>query len=234
MNTQTVKQPEGTGLKGREVLGTGMEVYSNARDPYCHQLRFALRIKNVRPQFIEVKDTGRPPATLRDINPRCKDHAVPTLVERDLVIYHPDILMRYIDDRFPSPPLFPQHPGELARYNIQLWQIKENIVEPCDAILAGKNRYKSSKLESNLLSEVVMLTYRDEERFAISEHPKTRLPDMIDCMLAPVLWRFSVLGMNIPSNVTKYRKLTSYMQWLFRQPAFIESCTEAELEMFTD
>ena len=228
------KQTKKQSGKNNSALGAGIQLYSNASDHYCHRARFALLVKNVKVAIVEVKDPSKPQQILRDLNPYFKNHPVPTLVERDLVLYHPTIVLQYINDRFPYPPLTPQVPANLAKHRMQIWRIEKDIVARCDSILTGKNRYRALKVESELLNQLVSLSYYDEERFNAPNDEDERSLDMIDCILAPVLWRLAVLGITLPGNAKRYQKLMSYMKWLFAQDAFMKSCSSEELEMLAE
>lgn len=228
------KQTKKRANKDENALGAGIRLFSNASDPYSHRTRFALQVKNVKVEIIEVIDPSRPPQVLRDLNPYFKNHPVPTLVERELVLYHPSVVLQYINDRFPYPPLLPQVPAQLAKYRMQIWRIEKDIVARCDSILTGKNRYKALKVENEFLNQLVALSYDDEGRFSPPDEEDERFVDMIDCILAPVLWRLAVLGITLPSNAKKYQKLKYYMKWLFAQDVFMKSCTLEELDMLAE
>ena len=52
---------------------------------------------------------------------------------------------------------------------------------------------------------------------------------LVDCCVAPILWRLKEVGITLPDKSTK--PLQKYMQTMFEREAFRESLTEAELEM---
>ena len=51
---------------------------------------------------------------------------------------------------------------------------------------------------------------------------------LLDCSMAPLLWRLPVLGVEIPSSC---QGLQSYMQRLFQRDSFKASLTETEKQM---
>lgn len=54
---------------------------------------------------------------------------------------------------------------------------------------------------------------------------------LVDCCVAPLLWRLPVLGIELPPQA---QALSDYAQRIFQWPAFDESLTEAEREMVAE
>ncbi len=63
------------------------------------------------------------PEDLLDLNPY---HTTPTLIDRDLVLYDSRVIMEYLDERFPHPPLMPVDPVSRARARLALYQIEHD------------------------------------------------------------------------------------------------------------
>ena len=78
-----------------------MTLFSAPGDPWSHRTRIVLAEKSIGIDVVEV-EPGRYPEDLLDLNPY---HTVPTLVDRDLVLYDSRVIMEYLDERFPHPPL---------------------------------------------------------------------------------------------------------------------------------
>ena len=68
-----------------------MTLYSRAEDARCHRVRFVLAEKALAVRIVET-DPAHPPEDLIDLNPY---QTVPTLVDRDLVVYEPGIVCEY-------------------------------------------------------------------------------------------------------------------------------------------
>ena len=64
--------------------------------------------KGVTVDIVEV-DPSNKPEDLAEINPY---NTVPTLLDRDLVLYESTVIMEYLDERFPHPPLTPADPTD--------------------------------------------------------------------------------------------------------------------------
>ena len=201
---------------------SSMTYYSDAQDHYSHRVRIVLAEKGVSVEIVDV-DPSNKPEVLAELNPY---NALPTLVDRDLSLYETKVMMEYLDERFPHPPLLPVYP--VARAQSRLWMHRiENDWSPLvDTILSTRSVDKAEKsrkeLKENLLTVAPIfgeLPYFMSEEFTI-----------VDCCLAPILWRLKVLEIELPK--TKQAKpLLDYMDRLFTRESFQESLTELEKEM---
>ena len=63
------------------------------------------------------------PGELSDLNPY---NNVPTLVDRELVLYEPNVMMEYLDERFPHPPLLPVYPVSRAQSRLMMHRIQKD------------------------------------------------------------------------------------------------------------
>ena len=70
---------------------------------------------------------GNLPEDLLDLNPY---HSVPTLVDRDLVLYDSRVIIEYLDERFPHPPLMPVDPVARAQFRVALYRIERDWYTP--------------------------------------------------------------------------------------------------------
>ena len=98
-----------------------MSLYSADAEPTSHAIRVVLAEKAVNVEINFVSEDDERPEDLHALNPY---DSILTLVDRDLVLYEPQIIMEYLDERFPHPPLMPVDPvtranSRLFRYRIQ-------------------------------------------------------------------------------------------------------------------
>ena len=93
-----------------------MTLYSRAVDARCHRVRLVLAEKALATRIVET-DLVRPPEDLIDLNPY---QTVPTLVDRDVVVYKPNIICEYIDERFPHPSMASTDPVSRAHARLAL------------------------------------------------------------------------------------------------------------------
>ena len=83
-----------------------MTLYSDPNDIESHQVRIVLAEKGVTVDVIQV-DESHPSEDLAALNPY---NTLPTLVDRELVLYQSSVILEYLDERFPHPPLLPVYP----------------------------------------------------------------------------------------------------------------------------
>jgi RNA polymerase-associated protein len=102
----------------------------------CHRVRLVLAAKGVTYDLIPV-DPQNPPEDLIDLNPY---HSVPTLVERDLVLYAASVVSEYLDERYPHPPLMPIDPLSRARLRLAMLRIEHDWVPQVQAIQLGNKQ----------------------------------------------------------------------------------------------
>lgn len=114
-----------------------------------------LAAKGVTYDFVPV-DPQNPPEDLIDLNPY---HSVPTLVERELVLYAASVVSEYLDERYPHPPLMPVDPLSRARIRLAMLRIEHDWVPQVQAIqLGNKTRAEAGRKRlKELLTSAVPL-----------------------------------------------------------------------------
>lgn len=197
-----------------------MTLFSKPTCIHSHRTRLVLSEKNIN---IEVASVDGPdlPEDLMDLNPY---HTVPTLVDRDLVLYDSRVIIEYLDERFPHPPLMPVDPVTRAKFRLALFRIEMDwyqLAEQFDAEGDRKLPAKSKKmLRESILASV--------ELFAVMRYFLSEDFSLVDCSIAPILWRLPVYGIDLGSQA---EPIENYMKRVFDRPSFQESLTELEQEM---
>ena len=197
-----------------------MTLFSKPTCIHSHRTRLVLSEKNIN---IEVASVDGPdlPEDLMDLNPY---QTVPTLVDRDLVLYDSRVIIEYIDERFPHPPLMPVDPVTRAKFRLALFRIEMDwyqLAEQFDAEGDRKLPAKSKKmLRESILGSV--------ELFAAMRYFLSEDFSLVDCSIAPILWRLPVYGIDLGSQA---EPIETYMKRVFDRPSFQESLTELEQEM---
>jgi RNA polymerase-associated protein len=197
-----------------------MTLFSHADDMYSHQTRIVLAEKGVGVD-IHLVDLANLPEDLIDLNPY---GTVPTLVDRELALYEAKIIIEYLDERFPHPPLMPVYPVARGRSRLMMHRIENDWYSLAKIILTGsaEDAAKARKdLKEGLLSVAPVLNempYFTSEEFSL-----------VDCYLAPLLWRLPVFGIELEGQGSK--ELKTYMLRLFERDSFQASLTEAEREL---
>ncbi|MBU2887633.1 glutathione S-transferase N-terminal domain-containing protein [Gilvimarinus agarilyticus] len=201
---------------------SSMTLFSGPSDHYSHRVRIVLAEKGVSVDTVEV-DTDSKPRELADLNPY---NSLPTLVDRDLSLYESKVIMEYLDERFPHPPLLPVYPVARAQSRLWMYRLERDWAPKVDAILQDPNGTNSDKVRKDLLDSLLSIApIFSEMPFFMSDEFT-----IVDCCLGPILWRLEMLGVAIP-NTRQSQPLTQYMERLFSRDSFQQSLTEAEREM---
>ncbi|MGH8292840.1 MAG: glutathione S-transferase N-terminal domain-containing protein [Gammaproteobacteria bacterium] len=198
---------------------TAMTLYSRATDPHCHRVRLVLAEKGIAMDIVNIEGS-KLPEDLLELNPY---NSVPTLVDRELALYEPRIIMEYLDERFPHPPLMPVDPVARARFRLALYRIERDWYALVDDIerSPGKPHARARKL----LREGLLAA---SDAFAVKPFFLSDEFSLVDCSLAPILWRLARYEIDIPAQA---KALQKYAERLFQRPAFKSSLTEAERDM---
>lgn len=198
-----------------------MTLYSGSDDVYSHQVRIVLAEKGVNFEAIEVVGNQQPPEDLIDLNPY---NTVPTLVDRELVLFESPIIMEYLDERFPHPPLMPVYPVARARSRLMMHRVEKDWYSLMKTILNGKER-EAEKARKELTESLLTLApVFSETPYFLSEEFS-----LIDCCLAPLLWRLSAMGISLNGRGAK--EVSQYMELLFERDSFQASLTDSEREL---
>lgn len=197
-----------------------MTLFSRPTDIHSHRTRLVLAEKNIN---IEISNIPGPelPEDLLDLNPY---HTVPTLVDRDLTLYDSRVIVEYLDERFPHPPLMPVDPVTRAQFRLALFRIETDwysIAEEAEGNAEGKLGTKSRKM----LRESIL---QSAELFAARSYFLSDEFSLVDCTIAPLLWRLPVYGIELGSGASA---IEEYMKRVCARRSFQQSLTELEQEM---
>lgn len=199
-----------------------MTFFSDPRDHYSHRVRMVLAEKGVTVDIVEV-DPSNKPEDLAEINPY---NSVPTLLDRDLVLYESTVIMEYLDERFPHPPLLPVYPVARAQSRLLIHRIEKDWSGRVDLLMAGKGRETIlDKARNELRESIISIAPIFAETLFFMNDEFT----LVDCCVTPILWRLNALDIKLPERST--RPMQKYMQTMFERDSFRASLTEPELEM---
>lgn len=202
---------------------SAMTLFSDACDHYSHRVRIVLAEKGVNVDLIDI-DPKHKPEELADLNPY---NTLPTLVDRDdLSLYESKVIMEYLDERFPHPPLLPVYPVARAKSRLWMYRLERDWSPQVDTILHSKNKEHVAKARKELKESFMGIApIFSEMPFFMSEEFT-----IVDCCLAPILWRFPFMEIDLPKT-KQTQPLLDYMARLFDRPAFRESLSDAERDM---
>lgn len=196
-----------------------MTLFSDPQCPYCHRVRIVLAEKNITVDIVDV-DAQDLPDELMDFNPY---GTVPTLVDRELRLYESRIIMEYLDERFPHPPLLPVDPVSRASSRLYMYRVDQDWYNLMDKILKGlevETEEARKQLRDNLIATAPVFGAKP---FFMSDEFS-----LVDCSIGPLLWRLPMMGIEIPAQA---KGLLHYAARMFERPAFQASLSEAEQEM---
>jgi len=185
-----------------------------------HQVRFVLREKGITTDIQDV-DGKKIPEDLIALNPYA---SIPTLTDRELVIYDSGVIIEYLDERYPHPPLMPVSPVDRAKIRLALVSLEADIVSTAielDAALGSRN-------ENSLRKKLKSMLNASLDLFSANKYFLNDELTVIDCVLAPILWRLEYFGISLSKE---HKDITDYMERVFSRETFQNSLSEDEEEM---
>ncbi|WP_085745357.1 glutathione S-transferase N-terminal domain-containing protein [Pseudomonas sp. R45(2017)] len=195
--------------------------YSDPADHYSHRVRIVLAEKGVSAEIIFV-EAGRQPPKLIEVNPY---GSLPTLVDRDLALWESTVVMEYLDERYPHPPLMPVYPVARANSRLLIHRIQRDWCGLVDLILDSRTKEAARAAARKELRESltgVSPLFADKPFFLSEEQ------SLVDCCLLPILWRLPILGIELPRPA---KPLLDYMERQFAREAFQASLSGVERDM---
>lgn len=197
-----------------------MTLFSNPTCFQSHRARLVMAEKSISIDVVDV-DGVNLPEDLLDLNPY---HSVPTLVDRDLVLYDSRVIIEYLDERFPHPPLMPVDPVTRAQFRLALFRIERDWYSQAELIEDAADKRAATRARKILTESIVAST----QVFAMKKFFLSDEFSLVDCSIAPILWRLPVYGITLDSAAAPVQK---YMDEVFSRPSFQLSLTELEQEM---
>ena len=196
-----------------------MNLYSTATSIYCHRTRIVLAEKDIAHESIIV-DPKHLPEDLIDLNPYS---SLPTLVDRDLVLYNSRVIMEYLEERFPHPPLMPVGPVARAQTRLALFRV-ENDWYPLAEIIETKGEKAAVKARKELMESIAA----SADVFSAMPFFLSEEFSLVDASIAPLLWRLPHYGIELPRAA---KAVVAYGERIFDREGFQLSLTEGEREL---
>jgi len=197
-----------------------MTLLSGKLDIYSHCCRIVLIEKDIDCgiEFVSADDD---PGRVGEHNPYGE---TPTLVDRDVALYNMWVIIEYLDERFPHPPLMPVDPITRAKTRLIVSRLTRDWLEPIYR-LGGRSDFSiSAELRKNLHDGLVALSPIFAEKPFFLGHEYS----LVDAYFAPLLWRLPALGVELPKQA---EPIYEYGESLFKRPAFVDSLSDLELEL---
>ena len=202
---------------------TSMALFSDPLDHYSHRVRIVMCEKGVTSEIIDT-DSNNLTAEILEVSPYAE---LPVLVDRDVCLYDSGILMEYLDERFPHPPLLPVYPVSRAHIRLFIQRIEKDWCGIFDELLEGNlSPVKAKKAKVELKSQILgMSQILKEKPFFMSDDFS-----LIDCCIAPILWRLPLVDIELKKDA-KSKPIYAYMERVFTKKCFIDSLSELEREI---
>lgn len=197
-----------------------MTLYSGTQDILSHRVRIVLAEKGVSYEVSYVESRNKP-EDLLELNPY---GTVPTLVDRELVLYDANIIAEYLDERFPHPPLMPVYPVARAKARLVIYRIDREWAPLIRKLEGGKpvEMKQAGKELAGYLAQLAPIF--NNSHFFLNEEFS-----LVDCCMGPILWRLPMWGITLPTAEAK--ALNKYAERVFERDSFQSSLTEIEHDL---
>jgi RNA polymerase-associated protein len=196
-----------------------MTLFSDRTDIYSHRVRLVLAEKGINVDIIYV-DPATPPEDLIELNPYA---TVPTLVDRDLVLYDSQVIMEYLDERFPHPPLMPVDPVSRGSTRMTLRRIQRDWDSLVDVLERDSSQAAAKARKELQESLTVIAPIFEQKPFFMGDEFS-----LMDCAVVPILWRLPKYGIELPPST---KALKDYASRIFKMDSFQASLSDMEREM---
>ena len=197
-----------------------MSLYSEPTDLQSHCVRIVIAEKALAVDIVDLKFEDRAEELL-SLNPY---QSVPTLVDKNLVLYQLNIILEYLDERFPHPPLMPVYPVARAETRLRLSRIEKDLFGLYQQIMTAKEEAYRTLARQQLRDSLITIAPAFKNNSYILSDELT----LVDCCLSALLWRLSYAGIELPNHA---RAVTEYAQRMFERETFYSSLSSAEHEM---
>ena len=199
-----------------------LTLFSDPSDHYSHRIRIVLAEKDETVEIVDITSDNAA-EELPDVNPYL---SLPTLVDRDLMLYEPAGIAEFLDERFPHPPLLPVYPVARAEIRQFIHRVESDWCPWVDIIIRDQDKDQIATAREGLRSSLTSIApiFADKPYFMSEEFT------LVDCCLGPILWRLGLLGIEMP--VTRQTApLHDYMKRVFSRDSFKLSLTDQEKSM---
>ena len=201
---------------------SSMTFFSDPADHYSHRVRIVLAEKGVTVHIVDVQGNDKP-EDLAQLNPY---NEVPTLVDRELTLFQANVIMEYLDERFPHPPLLPVYPVARAQSRQLIHRVERDWCVHVDALVRGTEKEATLNKRRKELRDtlITVAPLFGESPFFMNEEFT-----LVDCVVAPIFWRLPSLGIDLPAK--QCAPIIEYAERMYDRDSFQASLTEQEREL---
>lgn len=195
-----------------------LTLFSDPSDHYSHRIRIVLAEKDVTVEIVDITSDNASDE-LPDVNPYL---SLPTLVDRDLMLYEPAVIAEFLDERFPHPPMLPVYPVARAEIRQLIHRIEKDWCVHVNTLLKSDDNDQADRSREALTTSFLAVApvFKDLDFFMSADLT------LADCCIAPVLWRLPQLGIELKGQA--FEPMRDYMRRIFSRAGFRASLTETE------
>lgn len=198
-----------------------MALFSDGASHLSHCVRIVLAEKDITVEIIDTHPSDIP----EEVSEHNPYNSLPTLVDRELALYDAWIMMEYLDERFPHPPLLPVYPVTRAQTRLLHRRMDKDWGALIATIEQGEKAAANKAVKELRDTLTAIAPIFNEKPYFMNDELT-----LVDCCLVPILWRLPALGIDLPNN-KQTKPLHDYMERMFKRRAFRASLSEQEKEM---
>jgi len=198
-----------------------MALFSDGASHLSHCVRIVLAEKDITVEIIDTHPSDIP----EEVSEHNPYNSLPTLVDRELALYDAWIMMEYLDERFPHPPLLPVYPVTRAQTRLLHRRMDKDWGALIATIEQGEKAAANKAIKELRDTLTAIAPIFNEKPYFMNDELT-----LVDCCLVPILWRLPALGIDLPNN-KQTKPLHDYMERMFKRRAFRASLSEQEKEM---
>lgn len=195
-----------------------LTLFSDPADHYSHRIRMVLAEKAISFDLVDVLQESAS-QELAELNPYL---SLPTLVDRELMLYEPLVMAEFLDERFPHPPMLPVYPVARAEIRQLIYRIENDWCRHVNVLISGASGNDTDLARSALTESFASVApvFKEMDYFMSQELT------LADCCIAPILWRLPLL--NISLTEPAFKPMNQYMRRVFSRKGFVASLSEHE------
>jgi glutathione S-transferase len=111
-----------------------LTLYDAARCPYCARARIALAEKGIEHEVLEIDLADRP----QWIYEKNETGRVPVIEEDAWILPESSVILEYLEERYPDPPLLPADPADRALARVWIFR-HDDFTKPYYALRRGED-----------------------------------------------------------------------------------------------
>ncbi|HEX4895013.1 MAG TPA: glutathione S-transferase N-terminal domain-containing protein [Solimonas sp.] len=195
-------------MEAKPAPRAGLTLFCARDSIACLWARIVLAEKDVDGARIEWVSAGKPHHDLLLLNP---SGSLPTLADRDTVLFPAGIVAEYLDERYPHPRLLPADPAARARVRMVLARIEAELYPLAAGILAAPKSVEAKAARKQLGESLIASSRLFPQRgwcLGLDYN-------LADCAWAALLARLPALGMKLPADPALQR----YAERLLLRPS---------------